>query len=388
MRPDATRSAVKIERIDAWICHFPLPAPFRPAWVPGLVSETNSCVVYRLLTDDGLEGLAGWVAFADEARGPVNLLRAFLVGRDPTRPAAIRPLLESAVRVLGLRVWFVETAIYDLAAKAVGLPLYRYLGGARDRVPAYASFGEVREPSRRAEDALAAVERGFRAVKLRTRHPTLAEDLAEVRAVREAVGDDVVVACDANQGWRVDVFAPEAPVRWDLARARAAARAFEDHGVAWLEEPLDQFDFEGYRQLRAATATPIAGGELVGDVWPLRELIERRALDIVQPDATFTGGIAGALEIATLARHAGLGFAPHTWSNGLGLVANLHVLAATHGSWLEYPYDPPGWVPEARDAMLAAPIPLEPDGTVRLPEGPGLGVTLDLDRIRASGTPI
>lgn len=377
---------MKIERIDAWICHFPLPAPFSPSWVPGLASHNNSCVIYRLVTDDGAQGVAGWIAFADEARGPVNLMRAFLIGRDPTRPAEIRPLLESAVRVLGQRVWFVETAIYDLAAQAAGLPLYRYLGGARDRVPAYASFGEVRDPRRRAEDALAAIERGFRAIKLRPRHPTMREDVKEVRAVREAAGDDLVIAADANQGWRVDTFA-QGP-RWDFKRALATARAYEEFAVAWLEEPLDQFDFEGHRLLRAQTTTPIAGGELAGDIWPLREMIERRALDIVQPDATFTGGIAGALQVAQMAAAFGLGFAPHTWSNGLGLLANLHVLAATQGAWLEYPYDPPGWVPEARDAMLTEPVVADADGTVALPQAPGLGIELDLERIQAHGTPI
>jgi L-alanine-DL-glutamate epimerase-like enolase superfamily enzyme len=313
-------------------------------------------------------------------------MRAFLSGRDPTRPSEFRPILETAVRVLGMRVWFIETAIYDLAAKAADLPLYRYLGGSRDRVPAYASFGEVREPRRRAEDALAAVEHGFKAIKLRPRHPTMTEDIKEVRAVRDAVGDRVLIAADANQGWRVDIF-EEGP-RWDFKRALATARAYEDYAVGWLEEPLDQFDFEGHRLLRTATKTPIAGGELCGDVWPCREMIERRALDIVQPDATFTGGIAGALEIATLAKSAGLGFTPHTWSNGLGLVANLHVLAATHGEWLEYPYDPPGWIPDARDAMLTTPILVDPDGTVGLPAGPGLGVELDIERIEAHGTAI
>ncbi|MGH2828971.1 MAG: mandelate racemase/muconate lactonizing enzyme family protein, partial [Actinomycetota bacterium] len=357
------------------------------SWVPGLANPNNSCVVYRVHTDEGLEGYAGWIAFADEGRGPVNVLRAFLIGRDPTRVAEFRPILETAVRVLGLRVWFIETALYDLAAKAAGLPLYRYLGGARDRVPAYASFGELRDPRRRAADAVAALERGFTAVKLRPRHPTLAEDVAQVRAVREAVGDRFAIAADANQGWRVDVFDPTSP-RWTFKRALATARAYEEFDVAWLEEPLDQFDFEGYRRLRDQTTTPIAGGELCGDVWALREHIERRSLDIVQPDAMFSGGITGALEIATMARNFGIGFAPHTWSNGLGLAGNLHVLAATHGAWLEYPYDPPGWVPESRDAMLTTPIGVDPDGWVSLPQGPGLGVELDLERIAAHGQAI
>lgn len=378
---------MKIERIDAWICHFPLPAPFSPAWVPGLANPNNGCVVYRIVTDDGLEGYAGFIAFADEGRGPVNLLRAFLIGKDPTRVGDFRPILETAVRVLGVRVWFIETALYDLAAKAAGMPLYRFLGGTRDRVPAYASFGEVREPKQRADDALAAIDAGFNAVKLRPRHATLAEDIAEVQAVREAAGDALTIACDANQGWRVDVFNADSP-RWNFKRALATAKAYEAFNVAWLEEPLDQFDFEGHRRLRDQTTTKIAGGELCGDVWPLREHIERRSLDIVQPDAMFTGGITGALEIATMAKHAGLDFAPHTWSNGLGLAGNLHVMAATHGSILEYPYDPPGWVPEGRDAMLTEPIRIGEDGWVTLPQGPGLGVELDIERVQAHGTPL
>ncbi len=378
---------MKIDRIDAWICQFPLPAPFSPSWVPGLANPNNSCVVYRVVTDEGLEGYAGFIAFADEARGPVNLLRAFLIGRDPTRVADFRPIIETAVRVLGVRVWFIETALYDIAAKAAGMPLYRFLGGTRDRVPAYASFGELREPKQRADDALAAMEKGFTAIKLRPRHATMAEDVAEVRTVREAAGDALVIAADANQGWRVDVFDPTSP-RWTFKRALATARAYQEFDVAWLEEPLDQFDFEGYRRLRDQTTTPIAGGELCGDVWALREHIERRSLDIVQPDAMFTGGITGAMEIAIMARNAGLGFAPHTWSNGLGLAGNLHVLAATHGSYLEYPYDPPGWVPEGRDAMLTEPIQIDADGWVSLPQAPGLGVELDLERIEAHGTPI
>lgn len=380
---------MKIERIDAWICHFPWPQPFSASWTPGLASPANSCVIYRLTTDDGLEGVTAFAAFADEARGPVNLMRAFLIGRDPTRPAELRPILETAVRTLGLRVWFMEAAILDLAAKAAGLPLYRYLGGARDRIPAYASFGEMRPAKQRAEDALAALEKGFKAIKLRPRHANIRDDIEEVRIVREAVGDQLEIACDANQGWRVDVFAGDAIVRWDFKRALATAKAYEEFDVMWLEEPLDQFDFEGYRALRAQTSTRIAAGELAGDIWPIRELIERRAVDIIQPDAMFTGGITGAVQIARMAQAAGLEFAPHTWSgNGIGLAANMHVLGATHGAYLEFPYDPPSFVPEVRDAMLTDTIKIDADGTVALPQAPGLGIELDIEAITKHGTPI
>jgi L-alanine-DL-glutamate epimerase-like enolase superfamily enzyme len=380
---------MKIDAIDAWICHFPWPQPFSPSWVPGLASPANSCVVYRVRTDEGLEGYSAFIAFADEAKGPINLMRAFLIGRDPTRPSDFRPIIETAVRVLGVRVWFVEAAILDIAAKAAGLPLYRYLGGARDKIPAYASFGENRPAKQRAEDAIAAAERGFKAIKLRPRHEEFIDDVDEVRTVREAVGDRLQIACDANQGWRVDVFNTGNPVRWDFKRALATAKAYEDFDVMWLEEPLDQFDFEGYRALRTQTTTKIAAGELAGDIWPIREMIERRAVDIIQPDAMFTGGITGAVQIARMAQAAGLEFAPHTWSgNGIGLMANLHVLGATHGAWLEYPYDPPSFVVDVRDQMLTEHIPVDQDGFVSLPQKPGLGIELDIPEIEKHGTAI
>lgn len=380
---------MKIDRIDAWICQFPWPEPFSPSWVPGLASPNNSCVVYRIGTDDGLEGYTAMIAFADEAKGPVNVLRAFLWGKDPSRHAEIRPVLETASRVLGFRVWFIEAALLDLAAKAAGLPLYRYLGGARDRMPTYASFGEIRDPLRRVEDTLAAREAGFTAVKLRPRNPTIAEDVAQVRAVREAIGEDFGIACDANQGWRVDVFDPNSP-RWDFKRAVQTAKAYEEFNVLWLEEPLDQFDFEGYKALRTQTTTRIAAGELAGDLWPIREHIERRSIDIVQPDAMFSGGITGAVQLAKMARAAGLEFAPHTWNgNGLGLIANAHVCAATDAAKLEFPYDPPSFVPEVRDAMLTETITIDPsDGCLVMPSAPGLGVELNFEMIEKYGEPI
>jgi L-alanine-DL-glutamate epimerase-like enolase superfamily enzyme len=380
---------MKIDRIDAWICHFPWPTPFQPSWVPGLASPNNSCVVYRFGTDEGLEGITGFIAFADEAKGPVNVLRAFLWGKDPTRHSELRPVLETAARVLGFRVWYIEAALLDIAAKAAGLPLYRYLGGARDRVPTYASFGEIRTPEQRVDDALAAREAGFHAIKLRPRYATFEEDVAQVRAVRDAVGDSLGIACDANQGWRVDVFDPTSP-RWDFKRALKTAKAYEEFDVLWLEEPLDQFDFEGYRALRAQTTTRIAAGELAGDLWPIREMIERRCVDIIQPDAMFSGGITGAVQVARMARAAGLEFAPHTWSgNGIGLMANAHVCAATDAAKCEFPYDPPSFTPEVRDAMLTETITIDPsDGCLVMPQAPGLGIELNMEMIERYGEPI
>ncbi|HEX2032432.1 MAG TPA: mandelate racemase/muconate lactonizing enzyme family protein [Actinomycetota bacterium] len=374
---------MKITSVRVHLCHFPLPETFSPSWLPGFPQMTNGCAIFRLQTDEGIEGVTASPLIADEAKGLVNLLRLVLVGRDPTQVEDIFKLLRSATRALGLRAWHVEPACWDLIGKAAGLPVWRLLGGARSRVRAYASTGELREPARRVEDVHALREQGFTAVKLRIRWPSVEEDVALVRAVREA-HPDLTIMVDANQGWRVHGFA-EYP-EWDLARAVRTARALEELEVAWLEEPLDQFDYRGYAALRQRTSVPLAGGELLSDLHGFRDLVEHRAVDILQPDALLTGGILMARKVAGMAEAAGLGFAPHTWTNGIGLRVNLQVMgAAANATWCEYPIDPPGWTVEARDAMLAEPTRIGADGFVALPEEPGLGIVLDEERISAHG---
>lgn len=367
---------MRITDVDAWLFRKPLAEPFSPAWLPGYVQTANTCVLYRLRTDEGLEGVSAGVAFADEARGPVNLLRAFLTGLDVDDTDEVHRRLGTANRVLGIRAWFVEAAFWDLRGKAEGRPVDQLLGSGRDRIRVYASTGEVRGPDDAAEHARRLVLDGFRGLKLRTRHERLEEDLATVAAVRAAVGPDVAVMCDANQAWRVDVFGT-GPV-WDLERAVAAAEGMAAYGVAWLEEPLDMYDLAGYAELRRRTSTPIAAGELHGDPALVELLMNAEGVDIVQPDAVMTGGVTGATHLARLAAARGLGFSPHTWSNGVGLAVNLHVaLAAPNCTWLEYPFDPPGWVPADRDAMLRGPLVPDEDGYLHRPGPEGLGIELD-----------
>ncbi|MGH2812809.1 MAG: mandelate racemase/muconate lactonizing enzyme family protein, partial [Actinomycetota bacterium] len=336
---------MKVVDLEAWLFHRPLDAPFQPSWVPGYTSTTNSAVIYRLRTDEGLEGIAGGVAFADEARGPVNLLRAYLLGLDLEDIEEVHSRLKTASRTLGIRAWFVEVAFWDLRGKAEGRSIGQLLGAERDRVRAYASTGELRSPGLAAEHAREVLERGFPGIKIRTRHATVEEDLEMVEAVRETIGDGIALMCDANQAWRVDTFA-KGPL-WDLDRAAEAARGMEEFGVVWLEEPLDMYDLAGYAELRRRTATPIAAGELHGDPGLVELLMEAEGVDVVQPDLVFTGGVTGVWGLVQKAHSRGLSFAPHAWSNGLGLAANLQVAAAAPNcDWLEFPYDPPGWVPE------------------------------------------
>ena len=148
---------------------------------------------------------------------------------------------------------------------------------------------------------------------------------------------------------------------------------------------------DGYDDLARLTAesrVPIAGGELHTSGLPeLKTMIERRCYSIFQPDAMFTGGIAQTMEVVRLCREHGLAYTPHTWTNGVGFAVNLHVLAASgyaDEKELEYPLDPPGWVPEARDSMLTEPF-LHDKGTLRVPDRPGLGIEIDRAALRRHG---
>ncbi|MFW6113635.1 MAG: mandelate racemase/muconate lactonizing enzyme family protein, partial [Actinomycetota bacterium] len=377
---------MKIVDAEAYLCHFPLPEPFRPSWIPGLAQESNSSVIIRLITDEGIDGACTGIAFAREWRGFPDLIRLFLAGRDPFQVEDFIRVIRSA-KVVGFRAWFVEIALWDIIGKAAGQPIYRLLGGARDRVKAYASTGELRDSGSRVEDARRMVEEGFRAIKLRMHSHDVREDLALVEAVRDAVGDDVELMVDANQAWLIHGFAgyPE----WDLKTAMAVAGELEKLGILWLEEPLRMRDFEGLSVLRRSTSLAISGGELNDDLDDFREFINRGCYDIIQPDVTFAGGILNCHKVAGMAEAANITYNPHTWTNGLGLAANLQLMGAipncTH---CEFPYDPPGWVPEARDAMLAESISVDGDGCVAVPSGPGLGVEVDWDKVREYGEKI
>jgi L-alanine-DL-glutamate epimerase-like enolase superfamily enzyme len=226
---------------------------------------------------------------------------------------------------------------------------------------------------------------GFRTVKLRVHSFDPAKDVAQVEAVRKMVGDRLEIGVDANQGWRVALI-DDAPL-WTLDRAIGFAEACAGHGVAWVEEPLDMYAFDGLAALRRSSEVPIAGGEMNGGWHEFKIMLEKGCLDIYQPDATMGGGIGDAKRVLDECVSRGLGFTPHTWTNGLGFIINLHLHAAgPRDHPLEYPYEPPGWVPEARDGILREPILVDSDGTVTAPDAPGLGIEIDEEKLARFGT--
>jgi D-galactarolactone cycloisomerase len=349
-----------------------LEPPFRVAWDPEPRSYQEATLV-GVHTDVGLTGWASGDALPDREQ-----LESVLVGLDPFRTELVREL-EETVDFHGGRPWTVEAAVWDVLGKAAGQPVWKLLGGRSERLLAYASSGELVEPQERAARCVALRDAGIRAVKIRFHHADWRDDVAVVKAVRDAVGTDLELMVDANQGWRMP---GDLEPRWDLATAAQVARALEPLRVYWLEEPLRTDDLEGYHALRGLTSLRLAAGEMVRSAQEARDLVLRGGIDVLQCDVVLSLGIGGCRRAASLADLVGRAWSPHTWSNGYGLLVNLHAaLAFSTVPYVEVPLDPPAWPAERRDWLLPAPIAIAGDGTIAPPEGPGLGVEPDLDAL-------
>jgi len=381
---------MKITRIALWHVAVPLPAPFRPAWIPGFTQTENRFTLVELTTASGISGYSAMQCMGKERAGMGALLGPYLLGERADDIPTIRQRIRE-MSYLGWKVGWLEPACWDILGKAAGKPVYQLLGGSPGRVPLYASTGEVRDARYRAEEINARVSEGFDSVKLRVHDDTLEQDIAQIAGARAAVGPGVKLGVDANQAWRVAAIG-DAP-RWDYERALAFCRAAEEAAFSWVEEPLPMEAYADLARLRAATTVDITGGELNSYGLPeFGVMLEKGCYDTYQPDALFTGGIAETFAIARRVQAAGARYSPHTWTNGFGFAVNLQLFGALlnrggvdrSGVHLEYPYDPPGWVPEARDGLLVEPW-LHHEGTIALPERPGLGFEVDQRALRRWG---
>jgi L-alanine-DL-glutamate epimerase-like enolase superfamily enzyme len=238
----------------------------------------------------------------------------------------------------------IDIALWDTVGQALGQPVWRLLGGHRDRVPAYAMVGWLNydlDTLRRI--ATQAMEQGFVGVKMKVGAPTLKEDVQRIEAVRAAIGADGLLMVDANQVFSVN-------------EALRRGRVYEELGCYWFEEPLRADDADGLAQLARELAIPIASGENNYGKRQFRALFERRAVDIVQPDLRRAGGLTECLEIGMLADAFNVPYASH------GGGAHLHVLAALPNTLLMES----GLLPAGTQERLV-------DGCYLLPEEPGLG---------------
>jgi D-galactarolactone cycloisomerase len=372
---------MKIERITCRVVDFPLEREFHPAWARGRNQPNLLMVLIEVETDDGVVGVGAAHAGLEAAITIERFVAPYFIGQDPTYVERLAPVLRDS-EILGAPVYCMEIPLWDIVGKLAGLPVARLWGGYSDRVTAYCATAEVRSPSERVEDVKRMLSEGYRAVKFRFHLPDPMEDLKVVAAVRAAVGDRIEIMVDANQA---GVEPGHGGHRgWGFPTALTVARELERMGVRWLEEPLPRHDYDGLRRLRDRLDTlPIAGGEDNHGLHEFKLLVDRGCYDILQPDALLSEGVGQMRKIAALAELAGLEVAPHTWGNGIGLLANLHLSAAVPNCpYLEFPHDPPsGWTAAARDQMLGEPLTIDGEGCVQVPDRPGFGIVLDEERI-------
>lgn len=358
---------MKIERVRLERRSIELDPPFHAAWDPEPRRSFEATLVL-VETDEGLTGIGS----GDTMDGFERYEHLF-VGQDPLAIERHVAVLETITFHAG-RYWPLEAALWDLAGKAADKTVAELLGGQLDRIAAYASTGEQRSPAERAESALRLREEGFKALKLRIDRTRLDEGLAAVEAVRVAVGDSMEIMVDLNQGWRMPGDIGPA---LDFATVASAAARLRELDVFWLEEPLPREDVSGYASLRQDTELRIAGAEMARTPRDLEAFEAADALDVYQPDAVLSLGLLHERELAERVTARGHFFTPHTWTNGIGLLANLHLTAGVGGGpFLEFPYDPPGWTPERRDFMLAEPVRVDSDGFLTVSDRPGLGFEL------------
>ncbi len=246
----------------------------------------------------------------------------------------------------------IDLALWDLKGQRADLPLYRLLGGLRDRAPAYGSDGGWLNMS--VEEMIAAaqgyLDQGMRGVKLKVGHDDPRVDIDRVTRVREALGSEIWIAVDANQ-------------RWDLPRATMAGRAFEDLGCAWFEEPMLCDDWIGHAKLSRRLDIPVALGETLGSRFEIHAFLQAEAVEIVQPDLTRVGGVTEFLRIASLCEVYRRPVEPH-----LMMEASVHLACGVPGvDGLEYmPWLTP---------VFAEPLDFE-DGCLLAPRAPGLGLEI------------
>ena len=358
---------MRIEKIELTHHRLPLDPAFPASWDPKPRRDFTASIV-RVWAG----GVCG-IGSGDAMPGFSGHEHLF-VGHDVRDIARHARIIDNLSFHYG-RCWPLDLALWDLLGKLLGQPVWRLLGGRQPVLPLYASTGVRRDPEATAEACARLAGEGFGAIKIRFQDENVGRDLGRVRAARDAVGPDVRLMVDANQGWRMPW--DDRP-SWGLKDALYVADALEEVGAFWLEEPLHRADIMGLQALRARTPLRVAGGELAREMHDVDRYIEARALDVLQPDAVMVGGISLLRDAALRAQTAGLLFTPHTWGNGIGLMANAQLMGGVGGCpWLEFPHDPPEWVVAARDFMLARPIAADGKGCLTLPETPGLGFELD-----------
>ena len=355
-------------------------------WPQGHEPQENLHTLVIVRTDSELVGYGSCFTSGKLVAGAVELLWPLLRGESAVEPERVSETLRQASFWQGRggsvehAISGIDIALWDLMGKACSQPVSRLLGGNyRQAIKPYGSI-LFDEPSALRQNLLSVVNRGFRAIKMGWRPFGRRDrkfDERLVRTARQAVGDDVELMVDAGGS---EQFWPHG-TNW----ARNTATMLADYGVVWFEEPLPPDDIDGYVELTRVSPVPIAGGEVLTRRQAFRPWIERKAVDILQPDCTKNGGLSESRRIAALAFDHNIQVVPHGWNTAIGLAADLQFSASIPvARYVEY-LTPCAYI----DEITTEPFVINDQGLLAISTGPGLGVAIDPEKLkRFCPTPI
>ena len=361
---------MKITKVEATVLTCPLEKPIMDSTY---ILPHRSAVLVSIGTDEGISGIGEAAYFG----GPPMItkmiiekeLSEYVVGEDPLNTDRLWEKMYQRSTKHGRKgaiiagMSGIDVALWDIKAKAAGMPLYKLLGGCYDEIRAYASAGFYapgKGVKELAEEMASYVREGFTAVKIKIgKDPK--EDVARVKAVREAIGNGIDLLVDGNNAY-------------NAYQAINMARKLEEYDIFWFEEPVPAEDIEGSAKVAAAIDTPVAAGENEFTRYGFRDLILNKALDIAQPDVTWCGGISEARKIAAMASAWNILCVPHSFASAVALTANLHFSASIINSLFQEfdrNYNP------LRENLLQEPVKINRKGYIELSDKPGLGIELD-----------
>jgi D-galactarolactone cycloisomerase len=370
---------MRIEAVRTYVLDHKLDRVFESASMR--FDRRQHCLVEIVCED----GTSGWGECLGPALPNAAVVKAYaptLVGRDPLETEKLWIELYNLLRDQGQRgltmtaLSGIDIALWDIKGKHFGAPVSTLLGGRfRDHVRAYATGGFRGESGDRAAEMAAEtsayVREGFHAVKIKIGFG-VEEDMHVIGAVREAIGAETRLMIDANHGY-------------DVLEAIELGRRAARHGIDWFEEPVLPEQLGAYRAVRAGQPLPVAGGETWHGRYAMREPLETRAVDIIQPDICGSGGFSEMRRIADMAAMHGVRLVPHVWGTAVALAAGLQFMAAL-------PPNPPRRDPiepilefdrthnPFRQAVLTKPIEHQA-GIVAIPNGPGLGIDINREAL-------
>jgi L-alanine-DL-glutamate epimerase-like enolase superfamily enzyme len=306
-----------------------------------------------------------------------DLLWPIIAGKDPRAVAGLHDAMFAMLRPWGHYRGFVQEgmsgidqALWDILAQSQGVPLYKALGGAaRARVPVYGSKVYTADLEHMAKEARAAVDRGHQAIKIQLGRSAQwggpRADVDVCRVVRDAIGPKIEMGADVNSAY-------------DAATAIRVCNQIARYDLWFIEEPVFPDDIDGYELIRRSQPIPVAAGESEFGLFGFRELLRRRALDIVQPEIARIGGFTAAMRLGALAQTHNVKVAPHTgFSCGVAQLASLHLAAAiTNLARLEWM-----WIDNPLAEIFTVPLPQPVNGELTPPERPGLGLALDRKKL-------